>query len=194
MSALELRRQLLHLAYGPLLIALHQQGLLGHAGFLLLLGGGISFSYWVKRQQEKSLLRRLTAFFERKHHLESLPGKGILFFTLGAYLCLSLFDAPIAYAGIMVLSVGDAVSNVVGSRIGRIRTPLNPEKCIEGNLAGIVAAIPAVYFFFPHWAGAGAAAAVGMFLEIPRISLAGIDIDDNLIIPLGASFTVALFA
>ena len=135
-----------------------------------------------------------SVFFERSHHLERFPGRGILFFTVGAYLNLILFDQPIAYAGIAILSVGDAVSNIVGRHYGKIKTKLNPEKNIEGNLAGILASMPFAYIFFPNILAVLAAATVAMFLEIPAIRIFDIEIDDNLLIPIGAAFTLTLFS
>lgn len=136
---------------------------------------------------------KLLSFFERDHHMENFPGRGILFFTIGAFLCLLLFDKPVAYAGIMILSIGDAVSNLVGRHFGRIKSRLNPKKYVEGTLLGILVSIPIAYYFVPNMLGATVAAIVAMFLEMPSIRIFKFEIDDNLIIPIAASFTLSLF-
>jgi len=193
MSQLEFRRQSLHVFYGFALVLLHSSGIIDNNLLLGVMVGGGMVSLLVRRKK-LSLIQRFLHFFERKHHLESFPGRGPLFFTMGSYLSLILFPEHLAYAGIMILTVGDAFSNIIGRHFGRIKTPLNPDKCIEGNLAGILIAIPFAYYFFPSIYGVIAASAVGMFLEIPNIRILGFEIDDNLLIPLGATFTLTLFA
>lgn len=193
MSQLEFRRQSLHVFYGFTLVLLHSRGLIDNNLLLGIILGGAAMSFLVKRQK-LSLVQRFLHFFERQRHLESFPGRGPLFFTIGSYLSLLLFPEYLAYAGIMILTVGDAFSNIIGRHFGRIKTPLNPDKCIEGNLAGILIAIPFAYYFFPNIYAVVAASTVGMFLEIPNIHILGFEIDDNLIIPLGAAFTLTLFA
>ncbi len=145
------------------------------------------------KREKLSPVRRFLSLFERDHHLEQFPGRGVLFFTIGSYITLLLFEQNIAYAGILILSVGDAISNIVGRRWGKISTKLNPQKNIEGNIAGILASLPFAYYFFPNIYAVIAASTVGMFLEIPAIRIFGIDIDDNLLIPIGAAFTLTLF-
>lgn len=192
MHILELRRQIFHALYGPAIIILHNMGILNLSILVGMIIGGAVTSYMIK-QQRMSHVRRLLAFFERDHHLEQFPGRGILFFTIGATLCLALFTASIAYAGILILSFGDAASNIAGRHLGFMKTMLNPNKNIEGTLVGILVSIPAAYFFVPNLMAAIAASCIAMFLEIPNIRIGNFEIDDNLLIPLGASFTLSLF-
>lgn len=192
MHKLEIRRQLLHIIYGFTLLFLHHKGLIDNNILLGMIIGGSVASLMIKKQR-LSGIKKLLSFFERNHHLERFPGRGVLFFTIGAYLTLLLFPRDIAYAGIMILSVGDAFSNIVGRHFGKIRTKLNPNKFIEGNIAGIFISVPFAYHFFPDIYAVFAASTVAMFLEMPYISIFGFEIDDNLIIPLVASFTLTLF-
>ena len=192
MHQLELRRQIIHLLYGPFLILLYQYEIINNHIILgAIVGGGIA-SYLIKKQK-LSLIAKILSVFERAHHMERFPGRGILFFTIGAYLCLMLFEKNIAYAGIMILSIGDALTNIVGRHFGRIKTRLNPHKYIEGTLTGIAISIPVAYYFVPNLSAAIAAAIIAMFLEIPHIKIFGFEIDDNLIIPLAASMTLNTF-
>jgi len=193
MHKLEFRRQILHILYGFALLFFYHYNIIDNRVLLGMIIGGAITSLMVKREK-LSPIKRLLSFFEREHHLERFPGRGVLFFTIGAYLALILFEKNIAYAGIMILSVGDAVSNIIGRHYGKIKTKLNPEKNIEGNLAGILISIPFAYYFFPNIYAVIAASFVGMFLEIPAIRIYNFEIDDNLLIPVGAAFTLTLFA
>lgn len=192
MHRLEFRRQILHIVYGFALLILYHYNYLDDRILLGMIIGGALTSFMVKRER-LGAVRRILSMFEREHHLVKFPGRGVLFFTIGAYLTLILFDRNIAYAGIAILSVGDAVSNIVGRRWGKIKTKLNHNKNIEGNMAGILASLPLAYYFFPNIFAVFAASTVGMFLEIPAIRIFGLEIDDNLLIPIGAAFTLTLF-
>ncbi|MBN2307309.1 hypothetical protein JXD20_04960 [Candidatus Peregrinibacteria bacterium] len=192
MHKLEFRRQILHVLYGFGLLFCYHYSIIDNRILLGMIIGGAITSLMVKKEK-LSLVKKFLKFFERDHHLEKFPGRGVLFFTIGTYLALVLFERNIAYAGIMILSVGDAVSNIIGRHYGKISTKLNPDKNIEGNLVGILVSIPFAYYFFPHIYAVTAACFVGMFLEIPAIRIFGFEIDDNLLIPVGAAFTLTLF-
>jgi len=192
MHKLEFRRQILHILYGFGLLFLYHYNVIDNKILFGMIIGGAITSLMVKREK-LSPIKRFLSFFERDHHLAKFPGRGVLFFTIGAYLTLVLFEKNIAYAGILILSVGDAVSNIVGRHYGKISTKLNPNKNIEGNIAGILISIPFAYYFFPNIYGVISACCVGMFLEIPPIRIFNFEIDDNLLIPIGAAFTLTLF-
>lgn len=192
MNALEIRRQLLHLVYGPVLVVLfHLKLLTLPILFGIIVGGGF-MSLMIKRNR-MGPVRWALGFFERDHHMENFPGRGILFFTIGSFLVLALFPEPIAYAGILILSAGDAITNLVGRHFGRIKTRLNPNKYIEGTVVGILVSIPIAYTFVPNLYAAVAASCIAMFLEMPNVRIFNFEIDDNLLIPLGASLTLSLF-
>lgn len=193
MNKLEIRRQLIHILYGPAIVLLYQYNLINISILFGMVVGGSAMSLMIKRKR-MSPVRWVLSHFERDHHLESFPGRGILFFTIGALLCLILFTKEIAFAGILILSFGDAVSNLVGQRWGKIKTKLNPDKYIEGTLVGILVSIPIAYYFVPNILAAIAASSIAMFLEMPNIRIFSFEIDDNLLIPIGASFTLSLFA
>lgn len=192
MYKLELRRQIIHILYGPILILLYHYELLTLPIIFGMIIGGSIMSLMVKRER-LGLCRRVLSLFERDHHMENFPGRGILFFTIGAFLTLLLFPQKIAYAGILILSFGDAASNLVGRYLGKIKTKLNPDKYIEGTLVGILVSFPIAYYFVPNILGAVAASCIAMFLEMPNIRIFNFEIDDNLLIPIGASFTLSLF-
>lgn len=191
-NRLEIRRQLLHLLYGPLLVVLYHFQLLTLPILFGIIVGGSLMSIMVKRNRLNPV-RWALGFFEREHHMENFPGRGILFFTIGAFLVLALFPERIAYAGILILSAGDAVTNIIGRHFGRIRTRLNPNKYMEGTLVGVMVSIPIAYYFVPNLFAAVAASCIAMFLEMPNVKIFDFEIDDNLLVPLGASLTLSLF-
>lgn len=188
----EIRRQIIHMLYGPALVLLNHYQILTPPVLFGMIIGGAGMSLMVKRKRMNAI-RWVLSHFERDHHMENFPGRGVLFFTIGAFLALILFKTPIAYAGILMLSFGDAVSNLVGKHFGKIKTKLNPDKYIEGTLVGILVSFPIAYFFVPNIAAAIAASCIAMFLEMPNVKIFNFEIDDNLLIPLGAGFTLSLF-
>ena len=192
MHKLEIRRQIIHLLYGPLLVFLHYNQIINTGLLLGMIVGGAVASYLIKREK-LSLLAKVLSLFERDHHMKNFPGRGILFFTIGAYLCLLLFEQSLAYAGILILSAGDAITNIIGRHFGKVKTKINPNKYIEGTIVGILVSIPIAYYFVPSLFAAISTACVAMILEMPHIKILGLEIDDNLLIPVGASFTLSLF-
>lgn len=192
MHKLELRRQIIHIIYGPLIILFYHYGLLTLPILFGMIIGG-SFMSVMVRKNRMHPVRWVLSHFERDHHMENFPGRGVLFFTIGAFLTLLLFPRYIAYAGILILSFGDAASNLVGRYYGKIKTKLNPDKYIEGTLVGILVSFPIAYYFVPNFAAAISASCIAMFLEMPNVRIFNFEIDDNLLIPLGASFTLSLF-
>lgn len=192
MHTLEIRRQILHLLYGPLIVILHERGFLPLPLLFAVILAGAAMSYLVKRKR-LFWVARVLSLFEREHHMENFPGRGILFFTIGATLCLLLFPASVAYAGILMLSAGDAVCNLVGRHFGRIKTRLNPDKYLEGTFLGILVSAPIAYYFVPNPFAAVSAACLAMVLELPNVRVFGFEIDDNIIIPLAASLTLSIF-
>lgn len=192
MHKLEIRRQIAHMIYGPVIVALHHYHLITMPILAGMIIGGAGMSILIKKRRMNPI-RWVLSHFERDHHMENFPGRGILFFTIGAFLTLLLFEVKLAYAGILILSAGDAISNLVGKHFGRIKTKLNPNKYVEGTLVGILVSIPIAYLFVPNIAAAIAASCIAMFLEMPNIRIFNFEIDDNLLIPLGASFTLSLF-
>ncbi len=188
----ELRRQLIHILYGPAIVLLFEFNLISLEILFGMIVGGSIMSLMVKRQRMNPV-RWVLSHFERDHHMESFPGRGVLFYTIGAFLVLLLFPKEIAYAGILILSVGDAASNVVGKHFGKIKTKLNPDKYVEGTLVGVLISIPIAYYFVPNIWAAISASCLAMFLEMPNVKLFNFEIDDNLLIPLGASLALSIF-
>ncbi|MFA5364944.1 MAG: HAD-IB family phosphatase [Candidatus Bathyarchaeia archaeon] len=107
-------------------------------------------------------------------------------FALGIAVSLLVFPAPIAYAAITVLTLGDGGAHIFGMQFGRTRLPYNKGKNLEGTASGfLLAFLGAMIFIDPTHALI--AAAVGMFIEsLP------LPIYDNLTMPLATGLLLCL--
>ena len=121
-----------------------------------------------------------------------LPGKGAIYFFVGALLAIKLFPMDIALASIMILALGDSISHIVGKNYGKTQLWINKhnDKLFEGTVAGIILGFFGAYGFVgPVLAFFGAAFA--MTAELVEMKLGEAIIDDNILIPL-VSGTVML--
>ena len=85
MNLLELRRQFIHMIYGPIIVLLFHYGLLDLKILFGIIVGGSVMSLMVKRKRMNAV-RWILSHFEREHHMENFPGRGVLFFTIGAFI------------------------------------------------------------------------------------------------------------
>ena len=169
-------RQIVHLVFG-----------LGIAGFvlafdrditisvlLLALFVGFILSDAITRGYTIPIVSTIIETLERR---EAVPGKGALFFALGALFCLTFFEQEVTFLGLVVLSLLDSITTIAGIRFGKTR--IYNHKSLEGTLAGI-AVTAAVLCLLVQPSTALATAAVTGLAEL--IS----PVDDNLIIPVVA--------
>lgn len=175
-------RQVVHLVFG-----------LGIAGFVLLfdrdlvvaalmlaLFAGFILSDALSRGYAIPFVSTVIATLERR---DAAPGKGALFFTLGALFCLVFFDQEIAFLGLVVLSLLDSVTTLAGVRFGRTR--IYNHKTLEGTVAGIAVTAAALCLFTPPATALVTAAAAGLTeLASP--------VDDNLVIPVAACLVLTV--
>lgn len=103
-----------------------------------------------------------------------VPGKGAIVFFISALLCTVIFSKEYAAIAILVLSVTDGISTIVGTKAGRHR--LYKNKSCEGTAAGLIAGfIVLLPFTAPATAVILAIAGSAAELFSP--------IDDNLTVP-----------
>jgi dolichol kinase len=115
--------------------------------------------------------------FERKG--APLPGYGSAWYVAGFLLCsLLITDVPSLAATITVLSLGDAASNIIGSK-GKIPLPYNSRKTAEGSLAFVAFSLPAAFFI--GWL------AIPLALIAAAVESFPTRLDDNLSIPVACS-------
>lgn len=138
-------------------------------------------------------ITQLLENFERPHVRRRFPGKGAFFYVLGAFILALFFERiEVILASLLILSLGDSTSHIVGKEFGRIKHPFSDSKNIEGHITGALLGGLGASFFVPPPI-AFSAAFVSMFVE--GISFGGkIDwiLDDNLVIPTVSGTIIVL--
>lgn len=105
-------------------------------------------------------------------------------YALGIVFSLLLFPAPIAFASIAVLTLGDGFACIFGVVLGKTPLLYNKNKTVEGSLCGFTCAfLAAILFVNP--VNALIAVGVGMAVESIPYSF-----EDNLLIPLSSGITL----
>ncbi|MFH0862992.1 MAG: hypothetical protein V1875_08190 [Candidatus Altiarchaeota archaeon] len=118
--------------------------------------------------------------FERREDIKNFPFKGAIMYGLGIIPPIVLLPVNYACAVILILSVGDAFSNLVGRRWGIHKVG---HRSLEGSFGFLVTSW-AVSGFLIDPLQAGLLAFVGTLIEL------FIPFDDNLTIPGGLSLVV----
>lgn len=186
----EIRRKLMHVFLGTLLLGLIALKLITPIQLFLVIVFGSVLSI-VSKFWRVPLISWFLDNFDREKDRKRFPGRGAISLFIGILLAWELFDAPVAYAAIMVLILGDSVSHLVGTHFGRIKNPLNGSKSFEGNLiGGLAGCIGAMLFVGPWVAAIGSFGA--MLIEAIQIKMNDSIIDDNIIIPLAAGALMTL--
>ena len=187
--SLETRRNLFHLVLGIVIVSLIHYRLINVWAILTVTLTGFLIAI-ASRRRPVPVIEWFLRHFERDEDMESIPGRGALFIFVGFLLALSLFPLNIALASIIILSVGDSVSSIVGSNLGKVRHPLSNEKFLEGNITGFLFAFLGAMFFvsIPE---AFMASLVAMVIEAVDV-VKGRRIEDNITIPLAAGFVITL--
>ena len=187
----ELRRQLFHVFLGIILVVLIDMEILNAFNLIVIIVLGFLISLFSIKNKIPGIewfLRR----FERKKQMKKFPGKGVLFYLIGALIVVVIFPKDIALASIMVLAFGDAVSHLWGVHFGRIKNPFADKKFIEGSITGFLAGLMgAILYVRP--AEAIVASLAAMIAEAIEVTIGTEQIDDNLIVPLISGIAIWLF-
>jgi len=190
LNMLEVKRQLLHITIGFVTLILIIWGILTPLILFLIIVFSAVLSILSKRYRIP-IVSWFLENFEREKEKSRFPGRGFISFFVGVLLATKLFEQNIAYASIMILTLGDSISHMVGIHLGRIRNPLNGIKSIEGNLAGGLAGFMGAIFFVNPWlAGIGSFGA--MLIEAIQVKMNETIVDDNIIVPLVAGAIITL--
>jgi len=178
---LELRRQIAHLLFGILLVLLIYFDIIGFEVVGVLFIISLLIPYFCKIRH----FNKFVYYLERESETNSFRAKGLVFYLLGVFFSLILFDKNIALASIIILAVGDSISAIKG----RVKHPFNNKKYLEASvlawlISGFIASL-----FVPFYISY-IASFVAMFIE--SFDLKKLKIDDNLIIPLIAGLVMTL--
>ena len=188
LEELEYRRQLAHFLVGAVLsIGIYIQIFPTTLLAIVALVGGTSV-FFVKRQK-LVFLKKILGVFERDHHMEKFPGRGVFYFVVGAFLTSMIFGKDIASVGILILSIGDSITNIVGKDFGHLPLFYNPKKNMEGPVVGAMLATVGASLYIPfHYALF--ASSIAMFVESLPLKIKNFEIDDNVTIPLAAGLVI----
>ncbi len=185
----EIKRQAFHLALGLAMGYLFYKGYLTPAIILLLLVIGLVLSF-ASKKTELPVICWFLDTFERTDERKKFPGKGALMMVAGILITTVLFPKDIALASIMILSLGDSFSHIIGRFFGRTKHPFSI-KLIEGTMAGITAGFLGAMLFVGV-KEALAAASISMIAETFCQKIGKLEIDDNLVVPIVAGITITL--
>ena len=189
-TKLEVRRKAFHLCLGMIIALLFYNGVIG-LGFMALTSFfGMAISFACSRFKIPFISFCLDKF-ERQKNMKN-PGMGIILFFAGCFFAMVLFERDIAIASILILSIGDSFSHIIGAHMGKIKHPWNSAKNMEGSFIGFVLAAMAAYPFAGAAAIAGSFAA--MFIESFDLRIGRFAIDDNLTVPIVAGAVIAAFS
>lgn len=184
---LELRRQIVHLLLGIVIVVLVSYGVLDINKLFIILLIGIIVSFTSKKKDIYGL-RWWLKNFDRKN--DPIPGYGVVTYFLGCIIVLGLFREDVALASIMVLAFGDSFCHL--GRFGRINNPFNRHKFLEGTVIGIVMGMIGALFFV-SWKLAFFGSLVAISAEGIELAILRKKIDDNLLIPIVSALIMALF-
>ncbi len=180
---MEIRRNVFHLIIGLLIVLLVYLDLLTPflIGIIILIGLLVSL---ITRKYKLPGIDWFLKTFDREEDIKQIPGKGIIFMFVGAFIAVFFFPKDIALAAVIILALGDSVSRLVGP-FGYLKHPFHSEKFLEGVIAGAFAATLGAMFFVP-FVQAFFASVVAMLIEGVDLEIKKIRVDDNLMIPVVA--------
>ena len=186
----EIKRKIVHMLLGITFVLLVFFDLFAGIHFVLLFFIGLINS-WICKQYRVPVLSWFLDRLERAEDRKFLPGKGALTFIAGSGMSVLLFSKLAALTAIIVLSLADAASFIIGKYFGRYVHPFNPNKHLEGLAAAFSFGVPAAMVFLPT-VRAFIVAAFAAVIETANIKIAGFRIDDNLSVPLATGLITSL--
>lgn len=185
-NSFELRRQIFHICLGLAILFLFYYGILTPFRMLIIILVGVAISL-ISRKYKIPFVYWFLKTFERKKELEIFPGRGTIFFLVGCALAMRLFPFDVALAAIVILTLGDSISHLVGRYLGALKSPLSKYKFLEGTAAGTLFAFAGAVFFVSPLE-AFVASLIAMLAE----NIEKQPIDDNIIVPLVAGTVILL--
>ena len=197
---LEFRRQSFHFFLGILIVFFHYKNILS----LKIIGGLIIFgcllSALIKFKKIPILLKILKLFDRPRDKI--FPGRGAIYLLMGVFFSLLFFPKKIAYASILIMSVGDSLNHVFDYQFFHkvknkkllkfLTLPWNNKKNWIGVFIGIMTGFLAAQFFVPLCA-AFLASFAAIFLETFNFKIGKFYLDDNLVVPIVAGVILSIF-
>jgi dolichol kinase len=186
-NILEVKRQLFHLCLGLIITfgVYFLRPKFGPFFIIIPLIIALIFMLFIPRvAPDLKVSNHLLYHFERNHNIIAFPFKGAFWYGLGIIFPIFFLELEIACAIIIVVSVGDALSTLVGKFYGKYKVK---EKSIEGFLAFVLFSfLGAAIFVDPFLAGIFAL--LGGLIELFLTMF-----DDNFLIPVILTFLYLIF-
>jgi len=151
--------------------------------FVMFFSGLVMEMLGIETIFSKSHILKHTPTFTKSSHYEAGT-----FGLISCLIVLTLFDAPTAYAAILMLAFGDSTASFVGRAVGRTPNPLNPKKTVEGTLAFFAVAMFVTMPILPTSTAFFTALVVALIEALP------LRINDNLVLPLSAALAIKLLS
>jgi len=190
LTKLEVKRQFVHILFGILIVFLINYDIINAPILFMLFIIGLILSALSKKFQIP-IIYWFLKLLDRKKDLEKFPGKGMIFYVLGAFIVVLIFPKDIAIASIIILALGDSISRIVGP-YGYLKHPFTNTKFFEGIVAGAFVGFLGALFFVP-WLIALIGSSISMLIEGINLKIKGFKIDDNLLIPIVAAVIMEAF-
>jgi dolichol kinase len=178
----EINRKLIHILYGLLLSILLFLRIIDVYILFLITFIFVILSVLIKKGVKLPFRKKI--YSVQRSYEKKFPFKGVIFYSLGCFISVLVFDLRIAIASILILAFGDGVSTLIGP-FGKLKHPFNNFKFLEGIFAGFIVAVIASSFVVP-FKFAVLASFGAMVIEGLEFKINGFKIDDNLLIPLTA--------
>lgn len=126
------------------------------------------------------LIENMSKTFGRKNE----DGNGSIYMFLGIILVSILFTKNIAILSIIVLSISDSISTLIGKFLGKIK--IYKKKTLEGTLSFFVSGFLIIFLSTQNFIISFFASITSALIELFT------PIDDNLIIPSSCAFVIAI--
>lgn len=192
-----MRRKTVHVAEGIILAILIYFNAFSLSLWSAIAGIAIILSLLIQGKILKGRFVDFLAVFSRPKELKlGFLLKGPISLLLGAIFSYLAFNSRIAFAGMIVVTIGDATAALYGKNFGKIHNPFNPDKHIEDSFVGAVVAAIIIWAVlrFPFWI-IFVSALIPLFLQtntpikrngafIKFVNIFFEILDDNIYIPL----------
>lgn len=184
--AKEVKRQAVHMS-GLLVAVAYLSAGKSIALALTLAGLGASLLVSQTFKRGNPLAGKIVDKLERKEAREKFPVQGAIFFFLGVGLSILLFSPYLAPAIILIITIGDAFSTLVGLRWGSVKLPYNSKKSLQGSMGFLVSSFIATSFLLPYQL-----AFVGSLVGALAESFSKGSAEDNIFVPLLSGLVMQL--
>lgn len=184
---IEFRRKVFHIVIGLLIAALVYFDILNFAGLFVLCF--FSFVFLFLARSVTALKKALLLTVERREN-ERAPGVGAVFFLLGCFFAVLIFEKNIAVASILILALGDGFSGLIIWN-GKYRL-LKPSKSVFGLAFAVVISTLAAQWFV-GWIAAFLASSMVLLVESMVRNVWVFKVDDNLYVPVLAGAVMSFF-